>query len=426
MKELKINNTEEYLYYDTLDNGLQVFMFPKNKVNNVFVSLNVKYGSMNKDFIPISENSMHEFPNGIAHFLEHKMFAQENGIDPMLFYANSGADVNAYTSQYNTSYHFSCSSNLKENVEYLLDFVQAPFFTDENVDKEKGIIEEEIKMYKDDPYSFMDDKIRFNGFVNHPIRYGVAGEVEDIMSITKEDLYKCYNTFYHPANMFLVISGNFDKDELMNIIVNNQKEKEFDDLDKIILKKINEPNEVLNPYEEFKMNVEVSKISIGIKLPLTDFDMDARIRDLYLFILFNSLFGATSSFNEKMKDEGILFSYAMIDTFYTEEHLYIVISADTSNVNKLLEEIKFTISKLEISDEDFENKKKVLKSSNIYVLEDVDAINARIVNDLIIYGKYDANLDEIIDNLSKEELSSLIEKLDFSNTATVVINPLSK
>jgi predicted Zn-dependent peptidase len=174
------------------------------------------------------------------------------------------------------------------------------------------------------------------------------------------------------------------------------------------------------------MNVEVSKISIGIKLPLTDFDMDARIRDLYLFILFNSLFGATSSFNEKMKDEGILFSYAMIDTFYTEEHLYIVISADTSNVNKLLEEIKFTISKLEISDEDFENKKKVLKSSNIYVLEDVDAINARIVNDLIIYGKYDANLDEIIDNLSKEELSSLIEKLDFSNTATVVINPLSK
>jgi predicted Zn-dependent peptidase len=426
MREITIKSTGDVLYYDTLDNGLQVFLFPKSNVNNVFASFNVKYGAMYNDFIPIGEDKFHTFPNGIAHFLEHKLFAQENGIDPLLFYAEKGADINAYTSQYNTAYHFSGSSNLKENLEYLLDFVQGPYFTDENVEKEKGIIEEEINMYKDDPYSYMDERIRFNGFVNHPIKYSVAGEIEDIMSITKEDLYRCYNTFYHPSNMFLVISGNFNKDEIMNIIIDNQSKKKFDKLDKIILKEVKEPDEVSLSFEELKMNVEVSKVSYAIKLPLKNIDMDPRKRDLYLFILLNSLFGATSIFNEEMKDKGILLSYIMIDTNYTKDHLYIIISADSESVNELLDNIKKTLNNLEISEEDFNNKKKSFISNNLYILEDVDAINARIVNDLIIYGNYDANTEKIINGLNMEEFDEFIKKLDFSNTSTLIIDPLSK
>ena len=424
MKQLEIKKTGDILYYDTLDNGLQVFMFPKNNVNNVFASLNVKYGAIHNDFIPIGEETMQSFPHGIAHFLEHKMFEQENGVDPMLFYANNGADVNAYTSQYNTAYHFSCSSNLKDNIEYLLDFVQAPFFTDENVEKEKGIIEEEIKMYKDDPYSYMDDKTRFNGFINNAIKYSIAGEVEDIRAITKEDLYKCYNTFYHPTNMFLVISGNFDKDTLMDIIVENQKNKTFDQLDKIVLRNIEEPDEVFEAYEEIKLNVEVSKVSYGIKFPLKDIDIDPHKRDLYLYILFNSLFGPTSIFNEEMKGKGILLSYAIIDTNYTDSHLFVVISADTENVEALLDAIKNNLDNIEVSDEDFDNKKRTFISNSLYVLEDVDNINARIVNDLILYNNYDTNIDKIIDSLNKEEFEVIISNLNFKNTTTVVINPL--
>jgi predicted Zn-dependent peptidase len=426
LKEIQIKSTGDTLYYETLDNGLQVFMFPKTNVNNVFASFNVKYGAMYNTFIPIGEDKYHTFPNGIAHFLEHKLFAQENGVDPLLFYAEKGADVNAYTSEYNTAYHFSGSTNIKENLEYLLDFVQGPYFTDENVEKEKGIIEEEIKMYKDDPYSYMDDRIRFNGFINHPIKYSVAGEVEDIMAITKEDLYRCYNTFYHPSNMFLVISGNFNKDELMNLIIDNQNKKKFDKLDKINIKKNDEPNEVSQPFEEIKMSVEVPKISYAIKLPIRDINMDARKRDLYLFILFNSLFGATSTFNEEMKNKGILLSYIMIDTNYTEDHLYIVISADTENVNELLSNIKNTLNNLEVSDEDFNNKKKSFISTNLYILDDVDAINARIVNDLIIYGNYDTNMEKIVDSLTKEEFNEFIKNLDLSNTSTLILNPILK
>jgi predicted Zn-dependent peptidase len=208
------------------------------------------------------------------------MFAQENGVDPMMFYAANGADVNAYTSLYNTSYHFSCSSHLKENLEYLLDFVQSPYFTDENVDKEKGIIEEEIKMYNDDPYSYLDEEVRFNAFKEHPVRHSIAGTVEDINAITKEDLYTCYHTFYHPSNMFLVISGKCNPEELMQIIKDNQSKKEFKELNGITLKSIKEPNEVSKESEEKEMAVEVPKVSYGLKIPLKKLKMETKLQSL--------------------------------------------------------------------------------------------------------------------------------------------------
>jgi predicted Zn-dependent peptidase len=423
---MEIKKTNDKLYYDTLDNGLQVFLIPKDNVNTTFVSFNVKYGSMYNEIVPLDEKQMVKFPNGIAHFLEHKMFEQENGIDPMIFYASNGADVNAYTSLYNTAYHFSCSSHLKENIEYLLDFVQAPFFTDENVLKEKGIIEEEILMYNDDPYSYLDERIRFNAFNIHPIRYSIAGTVDDVNSITKEDLYRCYHTFYHPTNMFLVVSGNFDVDTLMNVIKENQQKKEFKKKGTITIKKNNEKDEVFNEYEEKQMNVEVPKISYGIKIPINNIKMDPKRRDLYLAILFDSLFGSTSTFNEEMRKKGILLSYAMIDTNYTDTHLFITISADTEFVAELIKEITDTLSKIEVSDEDFNNKKKLFISNNIYIYEDVDAINRTIVNDLVLYGKYYFNIDDIIASMSQNEFNELKRQLNFDHSCILVINPITK
>ncbi|HHT38175.1 MAG TPA: insulinase family protein [Mollicutes bacterium] len=426
MEQIIIKKTKDILYYDTLDNGLQIFMIPKKKVNTVFASLNVKYGAMHNEFKPIGKDKMKKFPNGIAHFLEHKMFEQENGIDPMLYYAQNGADVNAYTSQYNTAYYFLSSDHLKENLEYLLDFVQSPFFTDENVEKEKGIIEEEIKMYDDDPYSYLDDKIRYNGFKKNPIRYSVAGEIKDIRAITKEDLYECYKTFYHPSNMFLVLTGNFDPNEIIKIVSQNQEKKHFDKLDKIVIKKTKEPDEVNKEYEEKEMNVEVPKISYGIKIPLKNISYEPRKRDIYLSIIFNSLFGSTSRFHEKAKENGLLLSYASISTSYTDSHLYITISADTEKAEELVELIKETLNDFEIDDDDFENKKKLFLSNYLYTLEDVDALNARIVNDLIIYGKHETDYDIILEGITKQELGQFIKQLNFDNVSIAVIKPFKQ
>ncbi|MDD2203192.1 MAG: pitrilysin family protein [Bacilli bacterium] len=423
MKQIKIKKTDDMLFYDTLDNGLQVFMVPKEKMNTTFVSLNVKYGAIHNEFTPSDDKKMAKVPNGIAHFLEHKMFEQENGVDPMMFYAEKGADVNAYTSLYNTAYHFSCSSHLNENLEYLLDFVQAPYFTDENIAKEKGIIEEEIKMYNDDPYSFLEEQIRFNAFLNHPIKYSIAGTVRDINSITKEHLYTCYNTFYQPSNMFLVISGKFDPETLLEVIKTNQNKKDFPKKGPIKLKKITEDNKVLKEYEEKVMNVEVPKISYGLKIPLKPIKIEPKKGTLYLAIMLDSLFGSTSTFNEEMKEKGYLLSKILIETFPTESHLLVTINADTEYADELLEAIKNRLLDLSISDEDFENKRKMFISNGIYIYEDVNSINRNITNDLILYNEYYPNIDDILNKLNKKEYEIFKNSIKISNTTTLIIKP---
>lgn len=426
LKQIEIKKTNDILYYDILDNGLQIFMIPKQNLNTTFVSFNVKYGAINNEFIPKGEKTMKTFPGGIAHFLEHKMFEQENGIDPMKFYAENGADVNAYTSLYNTAYHFSCSSHLKENIEYLLDFVQEPYFTDENVNKEKGIIEEEIRMYNDDPYSYLDEKIRLNAFKDHPIKYSIAGTIEDINAITKEDLYTCYNTFYHPSNMFLVISGKFDVNQIMDIIKENQNKKNFDKTSDIILKDIKEEDSVVHAHEEKQMNVEVPKMSYGIKIPIKHINMEYKKCSMYLSIMMDCLFGWTSTFNEEMREKGYLLSYISISPIETDSHILMTLSADTEYVNELIKAIKERLHNIDVGSEDFFNKVKMIASSNIYLFEDAESINRHVTHDLIMYGKYYANIDSILNELSKEEFDNLVKKLDFSNITTLVIKAMGK
>ena len=231
---------------------------------------------------------------------------------------------------------------------------------------------------------------------------------------------------YHPSNMFLVVTGNFDPEEIIGIVKENQEKKKFDKRDKVTIKKVKESDDVHKEYEEIKMNVEVPKISYGIKIPLKNIKIEPKKRDIYLSIIFNSLFGSTSIFHELAKEKELLLSYASISTTYSDNHLFITINADTEKVQELLEMIKETLQNIEIDDDEFENKKKLFISNNLYTLEDVDAINSNIVNNLIIYGQYETNYDKIIRNVTKKEIEDLIKQLNFDNVSIVVINPLKK
>ena len=227
MKKINFKNLDLDLFYEKLDNGLEIFVLPKTNVNNIYVTFNTKYGSNISEFKPIDKDKMIKVPLGIAHFLEHKMFEQEDETDIFSFYSERGADCNANTNYTKTTYLFSCPNFFKENMDMLLDYVQAPYFTDENVDKEKGIITQEIKMYQDMPGTMIYDKIIENTFKIHPMKYPIIGNIENINKITKEDLYTCYNTFYHPSNMFVVVTGNVNASEVINIIKENQNKKKF-------------------------------------------------------------------------------------------------------------------------------------------------------------------------------------------------------
>ena len=184
MQKKTLLNLNLELYEDKLSNGLEIYVVPKN-VNGIYATFSTKFGSIHNTFVPIGEEELITVPNGIAHFLEHKVFEQEDETDPFTFFSERGADANANTSQIKTTYLFSGTTFFKENLNYLFDYVQSPYFTDENVEKEKGIIEQEILMYQDDPFSRIYEQSLFNSFVKISHRLPIAGTIETIRKITK-------------------------------------------------------------------------------------------------------------------------------------------------------------------------------------------------------------------------------------------------
>ncbi|WP_010093319.1 EF-P 5-aminopentanol modification-associated protein YfmH [Ornithinibacillus scapharcae] len=200
MSKKQYNHIQETLYQEKLDNGLTVFLLPRPQMSKTYAIFSTNYGSIDRTFVPIGETDKITVPDGIAHFLEHKLFEKEDR-DVFADFGKQGASANAYTSFTKTAYLFSATTNIEENVKTLLDFVQDPYFSEKSVEKEKGIIGQEIKMYDDQPdwQSFMGTLKGL--FKETPVNIDIAGTVESISKITKDDLYTCYHTFYHPENM---------------------------------------------------------------------------------------------------------------------------------------------------------------------------------------------------------------------------------
>src|SRR5574344_1024578 len=240
MKKKTIKGIDLDVYHEILDNGLDIYIIPNHSVNNTYATYSTRYGGMHNDFIPNGEKKMTSVPKGIAHFLEHKMFEQENDADVFKFFSERGSDANANTNYRKTTYLFSGPNAFYENLEFLLDYVEKPYFTDENVEKEKGIIIEELEMYEDRPYSRLVNTCMYNALIEHPMKYPFIGTKKSVNSITKEDLYKCYNTFYHPSNMFIVVTGNVDPDQVLEVIRKHESVRKLDKVKPIKLKEYKE------------------------------------------------------------------------------------------------------------------------------------------------------------------------------------------
>lgn len=421
MKTIKLNGVDEVIYYKKLDNGLDVYLYNKEDANNNYVTFTTKFGSIYNEFTPIGKSKMIKVPNGIAHFLEHKVFAQEEDPQPDEFFAESGALSNAYTTFKNTTYLFSGPSKLKENICFLLDYVQQPYFTDDNVDSEKGIITQEIHMCDDNPQDVMYEHIRKNAFYNNPFKNSIIGTVEDINSITKETLFTCYNTFYHPENMFLVVTGNFDPNEIINIIEENQNKKQFKKLDKINIKEYKEKDTVVKEKEIIDSNTEISKVSYNIKISLKNLNISKRKYNIYLFIIFSLLFDESSIFDEEAKEEKIITNTLYINILNCDTHALISLINETNCYDKLLDKIKETLKNINIKEEDLERKKKVLISNEIFSFENLEVINEMIIDNIIFENKIEENMIDILHSLNKEELDEVISSLDLSNNEIVIL-----
>ncbi len=211
------------LYLEKLDNGLEICILPKPGFHGKTAVFATRFGSNDSDFMTGSGHRI-QVPGGVAHFLEHKLFDMPE-FDTFEEFGKLGVSVNAYTSHFMTAYLFSGTDNFYPALNLLLDFVQTPYFTAETVEKEKGIIEQEIRMYDDHPDWQLYVTLLQNLYEKHPIREDIAGTVESIRKITPADLMRCYENFYHPGNMVLYLGGDFSPQEVRDFVKENQLRK---------------------------------------------------------------------------------------------------------------------------------------------------------------------------------------------------------
>ena len=306
-------------------------------------------------------------------------------------------------------------------MNYLLDFVQEPYFTDENVEKEKGIIEQEIKMYKDQPFREGYDRVILNSFVKNPVKYSVGGSIESIKKITKEDLYKCYNTFYNPNNMIAVVTGNVKPKEVIEVIKENQEQKELKKMVEIKTKEYKEPDTVDKEFEEIKMNVTIPKLLLSYKFNIEALKDDINLN--YYFSLYGDLkFGATSILADKLKEQKIITSDIDFTLLKIDNHLLVVFDAETNKTKELVDIIKKEFKNFDVKKEDFERKKKAILAACIYMSDNIYSLNNKITNDIIHYNRVINDMYDNIKELNFEKMKEIITNLDFSNTATVIIN----
>lgn len=427
MNKFELVGIDQDVYFEKLKNGLEVYILPFENKNNYFVSYFTKFGSLILDFYSEDEKKMIHVPEGIAHFLEHKMFEQKDGMDPFEFFAQSGTSCNASTSYKATRYYFSGTDNLYENLDYLINYVNSPYFTDENVEKEKGIICEEINMLSDNPEWFAEEEMQRMLYKKHPFRIPIAGDCDSVRSITKENLYDTYNAFYNPNNMCLVIGGELDPDKIIAIVENNEILNSIEKRENPEIKKVKEPLEVYNKYQKLSLdNVATNKLGFAIKLDVERFKERDRFElSLYVGMILNILFGSTSVFKDEMLERNLM-NTIYLDRMYVDDFLIIEFWAETDHPNELITEINRYLKTYDITEQELERYKKVWIASEIMMTDNVSSTVSSLINDIIEYGEIKRDRVNYIRKMNYQKLLSIRKKLDFSNSATLILKTKDK
>lgn len=424
MEKIIINGLKEEIYYEKLPCGLDVYLWSNEKINSFFASLNVNYGSIHTEFKLKGEKNYRKVPNGIAHFLEHVNFNIKGGTAYDLF-DKLGSDINAFTTFEYTSYHVSGATNLKDNLNCLLDYVYTPYFKKNLINNEKGIITEEARAGLDNPGAVCFYKELENTLINDKRKNKIVGNLEDIKNITLEDVELVYNTFYHPENMFMIVTGNIDVYETMACIKENMSKKKFDKYKYPEIKKVKEPSKVVKKFEEIEGNVQIPLVSVCIKVAKNRLKSSPK-NNIALSLILRSNFGATSEFrNELMENKlvtGLNYSRTAVD-----DNILIKVGASTNYPEEVIKLIKDKVNHLEITEEDFNRKKKASIASLVFLYDDCEEVNMNIQDDIIYSDDHKIlnNIKEIYEELTYDEILEELKNIDTTNMAVGIMKPKS-
>lgn len=417
MKIKKFKKVDEKVYTEKLDNGLEVYLYKTGKTKNFYITISVKYGARITKY-KVGNRVVNVIP-GSAHFLEHKVMALSENKEISKRINDLGSLANAWTSYYGTNYNIFGSINLIENLKLLLDIFYNTNINEKSVNEEKGIIGEEIDMYKDQIDNLMYSKLFDNLFNKSYSKHTVVGEREDIAKITAKSLNEIYSDYYVPNNTFIIVTGNFDTEEVMNTIKDYMKNIKAKP--KELPKRIKEREKELVsvPYEEIKKDMENTRVKYAIKMKKNIFGIkDDNILKDYLGLILSNNFSATSELFETYKDNDIVIGMSY-GVNIIDDYLIININALTNDGNKFIENIKEDIKKLKLNEEEFERKKKRYLKSYILDFDNIEDVEYLLSLSLMMDNKIDYNEYDKLIALNYKEASRIMKLINFDNVSII-------
>lgn len=402
IREVKSERLGESYFEIDHPSGLKILVYPKKNYAATYAVFGTRYGSIDTEFRLNGEEKFTCVPEGIAHFLEHKLFESED-LDAFERYAKTGASANAYTSFDKTCYLFSCTGKFQESLEILLDFVTHPYFIEKTVQKEQGIIGQEIQMCRDEAgWEALFSLLRAM-YKTHPVRIDIAGTVESIAEITPELLYKCYETFYNFSNMVLCVAGNVTPDEVLSVADRLLKPQKPIEIER---KFHREPREVAESYTEETLSVAFPIFSLGFKEAVET--PERSLREILISdIILEAVAGKTSAFYSELLEAGLINTSFESEYFCGYGYAAWIFTGESPDGREVQKRITARIRALQesgISKADFERIRKKLYGRSIMQFNDIDGIaNAMVSAYFCKEGLFDET--EILQSLTLDEVN---------------------
>ena len=423
MKKIHNDFFDEDFYIEKLDNGLEVVIFNKKDFLTTACAFATSYGALNTD--EVLDDKEYHFHPGVAHFLEHKLFESE---DKNIFeeFSNMGCNVNAFTSYHETVYYFTTTNKeIKEPLNLLLDFVQKLDITDENVEKEKGIICQELAMYMQNPDSRLLQETYRSLYHNYPLKYDIGGDETSVNAISKDELDLCYKINYHPNNMVLLIVSPLDVNYLMDVVKENQSKKHFDKQKDVKTLMIDEDDSVVRKEFSFEMDIKMSKHVYALKLKPNFKDSDDIVYkqwclDLYLKAYFSSI---NKDYQEWL-NKGLINDYFGYEVDFDKDYAYILFynESEDDNIKELVDnELKKDL----ITEEILTSIKRRYIGNSFDTLNDVESFDTGYIRDYVNGIDYFKSI-EILTHISLDDLQAVFKGFDYSNYALIHILPCGK
>ena len=385
MQIIENSKVKEKLYIEKLENGLTVMIMPKKNIQKKYMIWATNFGSIDNKFIAPNDKEETNIPDGVAHFLEHKMFEQQNGTNSLDTLTALGVNAIAYTTTDHTCYLFECTDNFYPAMDELMDYVQNPYFTDQNVEKEKGIIGQEIQMYDDYPSWAVYMNAMKCMYKNNPIIIDIAGSIESISKIDKEILYKCYNTFYHPSNMVMCFAGEFEPEALIEEVKKRLKPTEKHGEIKRIYPE--EPEQIVKKENTQNMEVSMPIFVIGIKDVIDNKNCTSSSivkKHIAIEILLNMLIGKSSKLYKELYEAELITGEPYLDYEFSKQYAHVSITGQSNDPKKVLEKFEAEIKQMKENDIDlahFQRVKNMIYGNYVKEYDDVAEICRMFVGD---------------------------------------------